>query len=417
MIYRHKYKDDFIRETYEFPIGISDNKRYFVDRNGKPFFIFADTSWKLFWEFTLEEAETYLDNRRDKGFTVIQVQLLPHREYQANRNGHGPFLSRGDMASPNPDYFDHVDKVISMAEDKGLAMLISPAWASRWEQDWYKHLSLESAEVYSRYLAKRYRNFNNIMGWIHGGDDDAIKLHDIIRLSAQTMKKEAPHQLHSFHGYIKGGWQHFHGEDWFDFSMAYAYDYEAMLDQLEEAYSLSPVCPVFLTETHYEYNKGVKTSDIRKYGWTSSLLGIAGHTYGNKDIWIYTCFWTLAVDADGAKHFSIMKRLYDGLEWFELEPDKKGSSHIIEGLDHGEDYAPSAWKEDGSLGIVYIPSNRKLKLDGKRLAEGIRAFWFDPTSGFVNDMGFLYQDDIIELESPGVNSAGDEDWVLVLKTK
>lgn len=92
-----------------FPLKVSDNRRYLVDQNSQPFLYHADTGWQLIWNLTKDEAEQYLENRKQKGFTAIQVQLLPHRVNQTNRYGHNPFTAPGDFTNPNPDYFQHVD--------------------------------------------------------------------------------------------------------------------------------------------------------------------------------------------------------------------------------------------------------------------------------------------------------------------
>ena len=397
-----------------YPIKISNNRRYLVDQENNPFLFHADTGWKLFWEFTKSEAEVYLNDRKQKGFTVIQVQLLPHRDYQANRNGDNPFLKRGDITDPNPAYFEHVDWVISKAMEIGLGMLIAPAWASNWEQDWHTHLNSENAEIFADFIANRYKNHLNIIGWIHGGDYDALELHDAIRICGRVIKKIAPHQLNTFHGYIKGGGQYFHNESWYDLNMAYAYDYNDMVIQLNEAYELLPVKPVFLGETHYEYNLGITTADIRKYAWTSILLGTAGQTYGNKDIWIATCFWTAAINSPGAANMLNIKNMLDTLDWEKLVPDKTNAV-VTKVCDSSDHIIPASCSEDGSIAIAYIPSDIRIAVDTKRLAPDIQAFWFDTTNGTYIEIGDI--NDLIEteLKTPGKNSSGDEDWVLLFK--
>lgn len=397
-----------------FPVRISDNGRYFIGDDQQPFFIYGDTGWKLFWEFTKEEAEVYLEDRRQRGFTVIQVQMLPHRDYQANRNGDTPFLTRGDMTTPNPAYFEHVDWVIGKAMEKGLGLLISPAWASSWEQHWHNHLNEENAAVYAGYLANRYKDCTNIIGWIHGGDDDALKLHEAIRICGAVMKEAAPGQFHTFHGYIKGGWQYFVNEPWYDFNMAYAYDYTEMLRQLNEAYSLLPAKPVFLGETHYEYNLGITSANIRKYAWTSTLLGTSGHTYGNKDIWMATYFWRNALDAPAANHVTFIKRMVEDLHWETLVPDQS-HTFVTEGFCSGEDFASAACAADGRLAIVYIPSKRVITIDSNKLEAALKASWVDPTSGMSIDIGIITRQEKVEFKTPGKNSDGDEDWVLLFK--
>lgn len=39
-----------------FPLKISENRRYIVTQQGKPFLIHADTSWQIFTKLTTGEA-------------------------------------------------------------------------------------------------------------------------------------------------------------------------------------------------------------------------------------------------------------------------------------------------------------------------------------------------------------------------
>ena len=57
-------------------LRVSENQRYLQTADGKPFFWLGDTAWELFHRLTREEAEKYLKNRADKGFTVIQAVAL-----------------------------------------------------------------------------------------------------------------------------------------------------------------------------------------------------------------------------------------------------------------------------------------------------------------------------------------------------
>ena len=57
-------------------LKVSDNKRYLATENGDPFFWLGDTGWMLFSKLTREEAARYLDDRKQKGFNVIQVMVL-----------------------------------------------------------------------------------------------------------------------------------------------------------------------------------------------------------------------------------------------------------------------------------------------------------------------------------------------------
>ena len=50
--------------------------RHVVDQSGAPFLIHGDTPWSLISGLTKDEAEQYLENRRQKGFNSIIVNLI-----------------------------------------------------------------------------------------------------------------------------------------------------------------------------------------------------------------------------------------------------------------------------------------------------------------------------------------------------
>ncbi len=58
-----------------FPVRVSMNGRYLEDANGKPFLLHGDTAWSVIVQLTKEEAEEYLEDRRQKGFNAILVNL------------------------------------------------------------------------------------------------------------------------------------------------------------------------------------------------------------------------------------------------------------------------------------------------------------------------------------------------------
>ncbi len=57
-------------------LKISENRRFLVFEDGTPFFYLGDTGWEMFHRLTKAETEQYLENRREKGFTVIQAVAL-----------------------------------------------------------------------------------------------------------------------------------------------------------------------------------------------------------------------------------------------------------------------------------------------------------------------------------------------------
>src|SRR5215218_3409603 len=100
-------------------LKVSDNHRFLVTAEGKPFFWLGDTAWELFHRLNREDAEKYLRDRAAKGFTVIQAVALAEVNglSEPNPYGHVP-LTANDPMNPyvkdgaQNDYWDHVDFIV-----------------------------------------------------------------------------------------------------------------------------------------------------------------------------------------------------------------------------------------------------------------------------------------------------------------
>ena len=74
-------------------LRVATGGRYFIDEKGEPFFWLGDTGWLLFKKLNREEAEQYLENRRRKGFNVIQVMLV-HDVADVNAYGDSALVNK-----------------------------------------------------------------------------------------------------------------------------------------------------------------------------------------------------------------------------------------------------------------------------------------------------------------------------------
>src|SRR5690606_13443690 len=92
------------------PLKVSDNQRFLVHEDGTPFYYLGDTAWELFHRLDREDAELYLENRRQKGFTVIQAVVLAEQDGLHTPNVYGDIpLIDDEPAKPGEEYFKHVD--------------------------------------------------------------------------------------------------------------------------------------------------------------------------------------------------------------------------------------------------------------------------------------------------------------------
>ena len=396
-------------EEIRFPIRISENGVFFEDQDGKPFLWHADTCWRLFWMMSYEEACFYLRDRAEKGFTVIQVHLLPHHVYQTNVYGENPFTAPGMIDSLNEEYFFNVDRVIAYAGSLGLAVAVAPMWLSTWEDDWHRLYRGEPLYRYARQIAQRYGKFSNVIAFIHGGDDDAVPLHDEVNRCVPIYKKYAKHVLNTFHAGIGPSYPMFGEKSWYDFCMNYTYDYGRCIEQMLDAKKKYPHKPAVLGKTHYDGNDGISSTEIRRYAYTSVILGGAGQTYGNKDIWMANMFWKDALYTAAAHHMTVLREVFEHIPWYRLIPDAEGTLfHTVRALmpNASDSYIPAASVRGGMEIVAYVSDRRffTIRRDGCYAGE-----WIDPVRGrsfrLTGKTG-----DILHI--PGHNAGGSDDWIL-----
>src|SRR3982751_6021120 len=89
-------------------LKVSENKHFLVTEKGEPFFYLGDTAWELFHRLNREEADQYLKDRAEQGFTVVQAVALAEFDGLKEQNPYGetPLLNN-DPAKPNEVYFKH----------------------------------------------------------------------------------------------------------------------------------------------------------------------------------------------------------------------------------------------------------------------------------------------------------------------
>ena len=166
--------------TVAFPLRVGSGQRHLVDQNGRQFLMVGDTPWSLMTGTTKAEAEAYLEDRRQRGFNAIIVNIIEHYyNGPINKEGNAPFQRTNnvyDFSKPVEAYFANVDYVLGLARDKGFLVLLTPAYlgygggSEGWWPEINTSVNTEAVmENYGRFVGTRYRNFNNII-WVMGGD-------------------------------------------------------------------------------------------------------------------------------------------------------------------------------------------------------------------------------------------------------
>jgi len=416
-----------------FPLSASANGRYLVDSAGKPFFYQADTPWMMLLQLTLPEAEEYIADRKTKGFTALQIMMTGFFGMK-NREGQLPFGPENDLTKPNEAYFTHTDRVIQMAADKGMFLMIAPMWSGCCGEGWAgkakngdsKPLNLNgeaNAREWGEWLGKRYGKYDHI-AWMMGGDKNPEESHELIRQMARGIHEAAPRQLMTVHNAPGNSSAAFYDDQpWLALNAAYTYE-EVHEHISGEWRRTKPVRPVFLSESGYEHEsndgRGGAPFRLRRQAYGAVLSGaLAGHAYGHRDLWRVNPAWRASLQDPGSKQMTHVRQLFATREWWKLEPEPAEKL-----VTHGRgkvgdvDYMTAAIASDRSMAMVYIPQARKLTVDLSTLAAPVKARWFDPADGNLKPVQAnpIANVGTRDFSPPEKNASGDSDWILLLET-
>jgi hypothetical protein len=185
-----------------------------------------------------------------------------------------------------------------------------------------------------------------------------------------------------------------------------------------------------MMEANYEYETNSDTDGgsphiLRLQEYWTMLSGATGQLYGNHYTWTFTRGWQSHLNSPGVTQLEYMANLFGSRAWYQLVPDQ---THVFvtggygnfasSGLIAGNNYVASAVTPDGSLGMAYLPQGGTITVAMTRLGSTVSARWFDPSANtFTAIAGSPFSNTGTQnFTSPGHNSAGDKDWVLVLQT-
>ena len=432
-------------------LKISANKRFFQTVDGKPFFWLGDTGWLLFIKCNREEALQYLDDRKQKGFNVIQAMLVHDINLGVNFYGDSALRNK-DISLPvttpgnsfksktEYDFWDHVDYIIDEAAKRGIYMALVPVWGGN-----IRHINEMQAKKYATFLANRYKSKSNII-WLNGGDikgSDGLNEWKMIGSTIRSIDKKHLIGFHPRGRNSSSTW--FHNEQWLDFNMfqsghrSYAQDTssnetlhygEDNWKYVNDDYKLKPVKPTFDGEPSYEdIPYGLHRADqpywkdyeIRRYAYWSVFAGGCGFTYGHNSVMqFYTpgdsgisffpkIKWQDGLNAHGAGQMQYLKKLILSRSYFGRVP----AQELI--IDNGERYDKIIATKGKDYAMFYVYNGREFKVEIDKLKfYPKKASWFDPRNGETKWIS-EYRDSTIKTFDPPGEQQNGNDWILILE--
>lgn len=411
---------------------VSENGRFLQFANGDPFFYLGETAWEFFHRLSYQEAEMFLENRREKGFTVIQAVILAEENglIAPSVNGEVPLVNL-DLNKPNEKYFLFVDSLVELAASKGLYLGLLPTWGDKVDKQWGQGpviFNPENAYDYGAFLGSRYKDHSNII-WINGGDRQCKGNEEVWNALAMGIRSADSNHLMTYHPMGPGSSSEcFHQEEWLDFNMhqsGHGDRYIPNYRKVRADYALSPPKPCMDAEPIYESHpfgwnpkNGIAGDDeVRRAAYWALFSGAHGHSYGNHCIWQFysekvkpvnypPMQWFEALDLPGAWDMIHVRRLMESRPMLQRYPDQS----MIFGNAGGTVDHIAATQGDGYV-FIYLPSNFEVIVEFRHIkGESFKAWWYNPRTG---EAVFIREIEGHPREAFRVPVSG-VDWVLVI---
>jgi hypothetical protein len=393
-------------------LKISDNGRYFLDRNGQPFFWQGDTDWELFHVYTASEARSLLKKRQSQGFNVVQVMAtgvfaeaslkqgvmktgLPRQAIQ-------PWLNN-DPLQPNETYFRRMDAIVKAAQQCGIVLVVGVYHAQDVD---HGRINITNVGPWAAYLANRYKNAPNIVWSMYPHAKESSE--PIVRAAITGLQDgDAGAHLITLHPDPAPTSSSFmHGEPRIAFNTLQSWSTEPTNYGMTRADCLlMPPKPVVDGEARYEGEDRTTAFQARRPGYWACMAG-GFYSYGHGNNWLSPRTWTQWWDSPGARQMKIMGDLFRSLDWWNLVPDQNvldnpGKTDVAARGAHGN------WL----LAYFIAPSVSPVNLAEITTASKVEVSWINPATGENLRMGTFSNTGVRAFALP----AGWEDAVLLCK--
>lgn len=415
-------------------LKVSDNNRYLVFENGKPFFWLGNTSWLMPERLNRDDVEFFLTKEHENGYNVEQVQVLcatPTYNIYGQAGNKNDFKFDNESAEGTYGYWEHLDYIVRFAESQGIYIAMDVIWGSQ-----INLMDEQKAANLGKFIGERYSKYPNII-WMIGGDIMGDKKPEVWDAMARAIKKADPNHLMSFHprGRTTSAWW-YNDREWMDFNMFQSGhrrygqrngdgDYTIKDDTEEDNwryvdmsiperagdakvghYGLSANAktkPCIDAEPSYEdIPQGLHDNsqprwqdyDVRRYAYWAVFAGCFGHTYGHNSIMqfmrpgVLASFfaakpWWDALNDPGYKQMKYVKALMTSVPFVEGDNDQ---SVIVSA--NGEKYDRIIATRGNDYMLIYNYTGKPMTIDMKKISGKVKNIWaMNPRDGHLIYIG------------------------------
>ena len=445
---------------------------HFVDQSGNPRLFVGDNAWALLanggaWNSGNYQSayDTYFAQRAAQGYNAVEVTWCSFPAVApgfvntdgSDWDGVYPFSTNTNPStSANSTFWARRDYFFTAAAAKGFVVVMNMTTTMMNFNDpdvFQRGWTNQQWTDFGTFFGNRYKNQPNIL-W-NSGDDyfgDFDTQFGLMRTACRTAGDSHPWSIMSYQeansrqdiftltkDHLAFG---VHAEYEWGYSYNVSYDVveKAQIYTVTASDDIQHIVPSVWADGFYlaSGTSGGQTDTRleRQMVWWALSSGAAGVSTGDNDIWTWASTSPAAVTGKSF-YTSVMPAIvssFSGLTgWHLLAPDASSqlvtagrgthASAIQSGgagtpyIGNTDAYVTASRTPDGgsgsSLAVIYCGLAFSITIDQSKMAAGYTVTWIDPVSGatFSGTPGSTYN----STTARGNNSAGDPDWVLVLR--
>lgn len=320
---------------------------HFQYQNGERVWFMGDTAWALFTDNAEEKHDgeavrDYLRIRAAQGFNVVHSMVLSEAGW--GNSGGLPFDDIHEQRI-HPDYWKEMDRRVAYANSQGLVVGLALAWGDKRRQEpfaWRRFPDTDARRRYSRYIAARYGAYDVyflVSGEWHAEVRTRPSTEREVRKEfieiGDALAAADPHdRMIGIHPMNRGGSvREFNDAAWMSFG-DYQQNYHDLHQRILQSRSLQK--PVVNSEYGYhlrdrdgdgrpDKDNSTSLESIRHASWDIVMAGGYlvtgfGTTYfgGHRDPGPFDVH--AAKNDEWERQIGLIRRLFTGLAWWELEP-------------------------------------------------------------------------------------------------